>query len=521
MQGKCSKTIRKRAEAMYKGSRKEQTELDFEDFFLPFGGKLRSNNRWVMMSKIIPWDFAEEEYSRHFGDTGNPAKNFRVALGSLIIKERLGLTDEETVLQIQENPYLQYFIGYNAYRDEKPFDSSLMVHFRKRINLDFVQKMNEKICGSLTSGKSASDLSNETRNNSDEDDDDESPPSGKLLIDATCAPEDMRYPTDVSLLNESRELTEKVIDVLWDSSTQPDKGLKPRTYRKKARKCFVGYTKQRRPSSRIVQKTIGKQLGFIKRNLGHITAMTENGYSLSVLDRHLYKKLLVVSEVYRQQCEHRKVYRETGRHRVADRIVSISKPHVRPIIRGKASAAVEFGAKISVSVIDGKVFLDRLDWNAYNECNDLVEQAEAYRRRTGRYPESILADRLYQTRENKRWCNEKGIRLSGAKLGRPFKNPDENTAILKQRYQDDVDRIEIEGKFGVAKRRYGMNRLMTKLRETSEMSIAMTFLVMNLMKVLLSPFFLSIKRVKNGVSNLLWLVKHHLNYPGQVFVAGI
>ena len=89
--------------------RKDDTDqLQFQDFYLPFGGKLRSDNRWVILSEQIPWQQIEQEYSKNFSksNVGNPAKSARIALGSLIIKERLGASDRETVLQIAENPFV-------------------------------------------------------------------------------------------------------------------------------------------------------------------------------------------------------------------------------------------------------------------------------------------------------------------------------------------------------------------------------------------------------------------------------
>ncbi len=76
---------------------------------------------------------------------GAPAKPFRMALGALIIKEKLGISDRETVEQIRENPYLQYFIGMSDYSNEAPFEASMMVYFRERINIDFVKKINQKM----------------------------------------------------------------------------------------------------------------------------------------------------------------------------------------------------------------------------------------------------------------------------------------------------------------------------------------------------------------------------------------
>jgi hypothetical protein len=108
--------------------------------------RLSQENRWVILAQIIPWSEFEKDYAQNFTEkTGAPAKPFRMALGSLIIKEKLGISDEETVEQIRENPYLQYLIGLESYQDKAPFEASTMVHFRKRINLDLVNKINKKV----------------------------------------------------------------------------------------------------------------------------------------------------------------------------------------------------------------------------------------------------------------------------------------------------------------------------------------------------------------------------------------
>jgi hypothetical protein len=130
---------------MYK--KVEQIETESENFELPFGGKLAEDNRWVIMAKLIPWAKVEEEYAKKFTLLlGAPAKSSRMALGALIIKEKLGISDRETVEQIRENPYLQYFIGLKSYRNEAPFEASMLVHFRQRLEMDIVNKINSKMC---------------------------------------------------------------------------------------------------------------------------------------------------------------------------------------------------------------------------------------------------------------------------------------------------------------------------------------------------------------------------------------
>ncbi len=129
---------------MYRKS--NQSSITPENFELPFSEKLSPDNRWIIMAELIPWLEFEVEYAEKFSEKmGAPAKPFRMALGALIIKEKLGISDRETVEQIRENPYLQYFIGMPDYSNEAPFEASMMVYFRERINIDFVKKINQKM----------------------------------------------------------------------------------------------------------------------------------------------------------------------------------------------------------------------------------------------------------------------------------------------------------------------------------------------------------------------------------------
>ena len=495
----------------------DPNQMEFEDFYLPFGGKLRSDNRWVILSKQIPWEQIEQEYSTNFSqnNTGNPAKSARIALGSLIIKERLGTTDRETVLQIAENHYLQYFLGFSEYKDEEPFDHSLMTHFRKRFNKNTLAEINESIvCKAFRSDDKSQDKSSTDNNN------DKPSNKGKLIVDATCTPADVAYPTDLNLLNKAREKTEAIIDTMHASLV--GQTTKPRTYRQKARKDYLAVAKQKRPGCKKVRKAIGKQLCYLRRNLRNIDKMACNGLFIH-LSKRQYRDLLVIKELFRQQLY---MY-ENRTHKIADRIVSISQPHVRPIIRGKAKGNVEFGAKVSLSLIDGFSFVDRIDWNNYNESGDLIGQIEKYRKCFGFYPESAHADQIYRTRENRRYCKAHGIRLSGLPLGRPKKMTAENAEQLKQQkqlfHQDEIDRIAIEGKFGQGKRRFSLARIMAKLAGTSETVIMVAFIVMNLEKILSGGLYFLLRiRQKllaahqeccNYAQNLHWMQKLSIRIP--------
>jgi hypothetical protein len=170
------------------------------DFELANGSKLSALNRWVKMTQIIPWSEFESEYAANFpADKGAPGKSFRMALGALIIKEKLGISDRLTVEQIRENPYLQYFIGLSSYSNELAFDPSLLVHFRQRISPNLINKVNERMVEKM---REITPIKSEKKKGSDAKN--ESPNRGKLIIDATCAPADISYPTDLGLLNKAR-----------------------------------------------------------------------------------------------------------------------------------------------------------------------------------------------------------------------------------------------------------------------------------------------------------------------------
>lgn len=467
---------------------KQHQQLEFPDFYLPFSGQLDPENRWVQLARLVPWELAEAIYHAELcEDFGAPIVPSRTALGALLVKERLGLTDRETVETIQENPYLQFFLGLEEFTQERPFDASLMVDFRKRFGETGIQQIAEAIAlaslppateDATDDSQPPTDEDHEGHNSAPSTSSEPSPPEttnhGKLIVDATCAPADIRYPTDVSLLNEAREKTDAIIDKLHQPLV--GKEPRPRTYRVKARRQFVAFTKHKKPRRNKIRQANRQQLGYLKRNLQAIDRLLEHPDTLPLtqLSRREYKNLLVCRELYRQQWE---MY-EQKTQRVDDRIVNITQPHVRPIKRGKAGRDTEFGAKLSVSVVDGFSFVDRLSWDSYNESQDLIGQIKTYRERFGFYPESVHVDQIYRTRENRAFCKVHRIRMSGPPLGR---KPQTVAAAEKQQAAaDEAIRNYVEGKFGQGKRRFGLGRIMAKLAGTSAAQISLTFLVMNL-----------------------------------------
>lgn len=410
-----------------------------------------------------------EKYAELFpSKTGMPAKPLRMALGSLLIQKQYGYSNEELVEQLRENPYYQYFIGMPGYEDKYPFVPSLLVEFRKRLSEEILSEVNEIIISSAMSEKDDSD--NDDDNNSDNgssnDKENETANSGTLMLDATCVPQNIEYPQDVNLLNECREKLERLIDkICYDFNYYT-----PRMYRENARKDYLSLAKcKKRPAKRI-RKAVKQQLQYVRRDLKYVDEF------LALDDVKLTEKQDEMLDVIRKIYEQQKFMFENNTHSVENRIVSISQPYIRPIVRGKAKSPVEFGAKLDLSVDEnGMARVEKLSFDAYNESEVLKTAVENYKNRTGHYPERVLVDQIYRNRTNLNFCKEHGIRISGKKLGRPK----QQTADKKIEYIDNTDRIEVERKFSLAKRKFGLGLLYTKLKSTTEASIILSVIAMN------------------------------------------
>ena len=233
---------------------------------------------------------------------------------------------------------------------------------------------------------------------------------GTLILDATCAPQNIRFPTDVSVLNEARLNTEEIIDELHGIGAFGSK--KPRTYRQVAKNQYNGFSKARKKSKKMIRKAMRQQLGYLRRNLKMIHATDKK--LREELSAKLQERLSVVEVLYAQQKE----MFEKETHRIDERIVSLSQPWVRPIVRGKQNAPVEFGAKVEMSVVNGYLRIEDLRWDAFNEGTTLQTSVESYRRCFGHYPARVLADTIFRTRENLRYCKERDIHISGPRLGK-------------------------------------------------------------------------------------------------------
>ena len=477
-------------------------QLSIGQFKTPFQLSLDVNNRWVKLTAKMPWDKLASIYHKTLSsDQGAPAIDARVVIGAFVIKHKMKLDDRETIEYIRENMYVQYFLGLSDYTTQDVFDRSLFTTLRYRLGADKFDQMSASL---IATAFGLPDDQSEDRTDVPKDNDQSAGTSssvveaqqpapaeidkeetgsvveipkakGKLKLDATVADQMIKYPTDLDLLNDSREQSERIIDALCEKL---EVTKKPRTYRRKARQNYLCLAKKKKKSTKDIRKVIGKQLNYVSRNLKSIHTLLDKFESMAFPLSHRDQQIFfVIQHIYTQQ---RQMHKEQT-HQCDDRIVNIYQPYVRPMVRGKAKAPVEFGAKLGVSEFNGYARINTLSWNAYHEGGDLKKQVEEYRNLYGHYPAVVIADKIYGTRENRNWLSQLGIRYSGKPLGRPSKQS--LTPYQKSRARkENAERNHVEGKFGQAKNGYNLNKIRARRARTSESWIACIFFVMNLIK---------------------------------------
>lgn len=475
-----------------------QSEITNRLFKTPFDSELDQNNRWVVLRDKLPWDEMVKPLFDQMSDQGRRTVDLRYVLGALIIQSMENLTDEATISTIQENIYMQYFIGLPCFTTKEVFTPELFVTIRKRLEDTGVRKINDILLsflhdtGTIKHRKAyEKKAAKESESNTLEEQaiDEESKVDvqtdsadqqvvnrGTLKVDATVAPQWVKFPMDTDLLNDCRLSSEQIIDLLWKQACYG--GSKPRTYRRKLNNQFLDFKKTKSPSKSRIRKMSKSLLNALNRNISHIERGLDAHYNqMMVLSPRQYRDFLMMQCVYKQQLE----MFQKKKNQVADRIVSFHQPWVRPMVRGKAGKKTEFGAQINLSECDGYVTFDQVNYNKFNEALGLKDQIEAYKELYGYYPAAVLADKIYLTLINRRFLNDKGIAHYGAPLGRPSKMEKEQK---KKRAKKQNKRAIIEGKIGQAKTKFGLDKIKTRLLQTNMAKIQLVALGLNIWRFL-------------------------------------
>lgn len=486
-----------------------QAQLTLEGFQTPFFQHLDKDNRWVKLAACIPWDkLAGVYYKKMNSNFGAPSLGARMVIGAVIIKHILNIDDREVVAQIQENMYLQYFVGLSSFTTEEPFDASLMVSIRYRLGQDVMEAFNQLVLQEAGVIPPPSQTAVASTSSANEDDsskassqkpqdnvidkvegnqpaDDDKPAdtaaanapcaanSGTLLLDATIAEQQIEYPTDLKLLNQSREQLERMIEQVCKEGNLHQ----PRMYKNNAGKQYLTLAKKKKKTKKQIRKGLRSQLQYVSRDMKYINKLLDEHTSLkTALDKRDWKLLQVIHELYRQQLQ---MYTEDKRS-IEDRIVSLYQPHVRPMPRGKDRVQTEFGSKQLVMLKDGYTHVQTISWDNFNEGVRLQDCVETYKDIYGCYPEKVSADGIFGNQANRKYLKEKEIRFIGKQLGRP---PKISSAEKRKLQKQMAGRNAIEGKFGQGKNAYGLQKIKARMKATSESWIMSIYFIMNLVKL--------------------------------------
>jgi len=488
-----------------------EKQLSIKEFKTPFNAELSSDNRWVKLASVVPWDtFANLYMSLMDTHQGRPGISPRIILGALIIKHKENLSDQKTIEAIQENIYMQFFVGLKGFQIEKIFDSSLFVTIRKRIGKTEFDLLNSKLIKSASKKSDAKNISKKS------DDESHPPNKGKLQADATVADQYITFPTDAKLLNSSRKKLDIMIDKLYVYYGK--KIVKPRTNRRVLDTHFLNYSKKKNKSKAVHRKMKRKLLESVNRNINFVSSLLPDmtvlemgkDYPLSKNDLLLFE---VIQAVYLQQ---KQMY-DQKTNSCPDRIVSIYQPHVRPILRGKQNARVEFGSKLGVSLDNGFTLVNHLSWKAYHEGKDLINQVKQYFDIHGFYPDLVQVDKAYSTRENRNWLKERNIRITAPPLGRKPKQQISQYQKTKRK-KEAAERNHIEAKFGQGKNGYNLNKIRAKLKSTAESWVSCIFFVMNLINYLKKiPFVHIFRQLYNRFIFVLDAINGNQKYKGMAY----
>ena len=279
-----------------------------------------------------------------------------------------------------------------------------------------------------------------------------------MYTDATCYESEMRYPTDQKLL---WECVEKGYDLMCKASRQL--GIhRPRTKFLDVEKANLTYRKQRKHSKAQTRKITRRLLDLLGKMLKEMRKMEREHQDVKLFTAREKQTLDIITKAYRQQRNHF----ESGdaRESIPNRIVSVSKPYVRPIVRGKEAKNVEFGAKCNNILVDGISFIEKLSFNAFNEGSRLPHCIKMHRRLFGVDAKKVGGDTSYAGTANRDLCKELKIQTSFVKRGKPFKEMNEKDFVRRELAR--VRATAMEGSFGTQKEHYDMRRIKARRKET-------------------------------------------------------
>jgi IS5 family transposase len=405
---------------MYNG---ERLQRNFQDAFW-MKVEMDKNHLFVKIADNFNWDRVLGELKKFYcSNNGRPTVSTRLKVGLLIAKHLKKWSDEGVTEQLRENLYLQYLCDISPEDATRGvINESSLTYFRKQIGEEGIKIIEEEVERLLKdNGKSK---------------------GNKMTVDSTIVPENIEYPTDVHLLEKCRRKLVKVID----NACKELNTLKPRTYRNIGRKAFLTFIKFRKKGNKFRIKIQKKLIRFVHRNLNQAKELLSKVNNIS--DK-VKQEVEVISKILNQQKQ------VSQGKSVKHRIVSIHKPEVRPMVKGKFPNEVEFGQKITLVKKGKGVFLSDSDNENTFDTELLDKSVEFYERKFKKKPTAVITDRGYYSAKNVKKLEEKGIKkLAIAPKGKA------KPEYTKESYYKKLcrERNAIEADISLLKRKYGLDK---------------------------------------------------------------
>lgn len=432
--------------------KEQQPTFIFDTMITPL---LDQDNALFKITRAIDWVSLSEKLAQFYClNNGRPSKPSRLKVGLLILKHLYKVSDNDACNTLKENLYVQYLCNVSLEKGKQFINSSSLAKFRKQIGLEGIKVIEQEVFNSLQRANLLK--------------------GRKLILDTTVVPSNIAYPTDVSLLEKVRR---KAIRSLEQAKQF---GIKTyRTYKRTAKKAFITYQKIRHHTAKFRRKTQKKLLQFSGRNIKQLKEATEqiSNAVRSGIDKskeqflkETKQFLNVASKILTQQKD---VYKELP---VKERIVSIHKPHIRPMVRGKYPVEVEFGSKALLNLKNNFLFLTDVQFNNISDSQLLDTAIKGYKQCFGHLPTQLAADRGFWSKENYALACDYGI----PKIA--IENKGKSSYLKNKPFRERLRRLRcsIEARISLAKRKYGLDRSLYNIANGEEIWIRLGLMAMNL-----------------------------------------
>ena len=381
------------------------------------------------------------------GKGRKPWLDVKGAIGLMILKHYLCMSDELLIERINTDWSMQLFCGIQLRAHERIADTNLPSSWRSylapHLNIDAMQKQLAHYWKPYMQQTNIG------------------------MQDATCYESRITYPTDIKLLWQCCTQTYNIMQQL----RRKNKLRKSRCGYHKQRKVFLHYQKSRKKTKKQEKKLRKRLLKFLLRLLGLLGELQQKHSIRVPLKKEC--RLQTIVKVYEQQ--HQKAY--GNQTQIKDRIVSLSKPYIRPIVRGKETKPVEFGAKVNKVLIDGISFIEHFSFDAFHEGNRLEQGIHLQRKLFGKCTHHS-ADGIYATNANRRYCTSEHITTNFIPKGKQKPQHVHQAATMRTALNQERA-TRLEGSFGNEKNHYLLQKVNARNEHTEKCWIFFGILTSN------------------------------------------